>query len=47
VLELLAADMTIDEVLADYRDLEPDDILAALEYVARAAGRRVVQLPTA
>lgn len=29
VLELLAAGMTIDEVLADYPDLERDDILAA------------------
>ena len=26
VLELLAAGMTVDEVLADYPDLEPDDI---------------------
>ena len=38
-LELLAADMTIDEVLADYPDLERDDILAALEFGARAAGQ--------
>ena len=42
VLELLAAGMTVDEVLADYPDLERDDILAALEFGARAAGRRVV-----
>jgi uncharacterized protein (DUF433 family) len=34
VLELLAAGMTIDEVLADYPDLERDDILAALEFGA-------------
>ncbi len=48
VLELLAADMTIDEVLADYPDLDRDDILAALEFGARAAGRgRVVPLPAA
>ena len=37
--------MTIDDVLADYPDLERDDILAALEFGARAAGRRVVPLP--
>lgn len=42
VLELLSAGMTIDEVLADYSDLERDDILAALEFGARAAGRRRV-----
>ncbi len=48
VLELLAAGMTIDEVLADYPDLELDDILAALEFGARAAGRgRVVPPPAA
>jgi uncharacterized protein (DUF433 family) len=47
VLELLAAGMTLDEVLADYQDLERDDILAALEFGARAAGRRVVPLTAA
>jgi uncharacterized protein (DUF433 family) len=47
VLELLAGGMTVDEVLADYSDLERDDILAALEYGARAAGRRVVPLSAA
>lgn len=47
VLELLAAGMTVDEVLADYPDLERDDILAALEFGARAAGRRVVPLSAA
>lgn len=47
VLELLSAGMTIDEVLADYPDLERDDILAALEFGARAAGGRVVPLSAA
>ena len=42
VLELLSAGMTVDEVLADYPDLEREDILAALEFGARAAGRRRV-----
>jgi uncharacterized protein (DUF433 family) len=42
VLELLSAGMTIDEVLGDYPDLEREDILAALEFGARAAGRRRV-----
>jgi uncharacterized protein (DUF433 family) len=48
LLELLSAGMTIDEVLADYPDLEREDILAALEFGARAAGRhRVVPLSAA
>lgn len=40
--------MTIDEVLADYPDLERNDLLAALEFGARAAGGgRVVPLNAA
>ena len=35
ILELLSAEMTIDEILADYDDLERDDILAALAFAAR------------
>lgn len=34
IVGLLASGMTIDEVLADYDDLEADDVLAALEYAA-------------
>jgi uncharacterized protein (DUF433 family) len=30
LLELLSAEMTIEEILADYEDLEREDILAAL-----------------
>lgn len=37
VLEWLAGGMTIDEILADYPDLERDDILATLAYAARLA----------
>ncbi len=45
ILELLSAGMTVDEVVADYPDLEREDILPALEFGARAAGRgRVVPL---
>jgi len=32
LLELLAGGMTIDEILADYEDIERDDVLAALAY---------------
>jgi uncharacterized protein (DUF433 family) len=35
LLELLSSGMTIDEVLADYEDLERDDLLAALAFAAR------------
>ncbi len=35
VLEWLASGMTPEEILADYEDLEREDILAALSYAAR------------
>jgi uncharacterized protein (DUF433 family) len=35
LLELLSSGMTNDEILADYEDLERDDLLAALAYAAR------------
>lgn len=38
LLELLSSGMTIDEVLADYPDLERDDLLAALEFGALTTG---------
>lgn len=37
VLELLSAGMTIDDILADYEDLERDDVLAVLAFAARLA----------
>ncbi len=37
ILEWLASGMTIEEILADYEDLERADILAALDYAARLA----------
>ncbi len=37
ILEWLAAGMSIDEILADYEDLEREDILAALAFAARLA----------
>jgi uncharacterized protein (DUF433 family) len=42
LLELLASGMSIEEVLADYPDLERDDLLAALEFAALAAGGQAV-----
>lgn len=35
ILELLSSGMTTDELLADYEDLEREDILAALSFAAR------------
>jgi len=35
LLELLTSRMTHDEILADYPDLERDDLLAVLAYAAR------------
>ena len=35
ILELLSAGMTYEEILADYDDLETQDILSALDFAAR------------
>ncbi len=35
LLELLSSGMGYDEILADYPDLEREDILAALEFTTR------------
>src|SRR5688572_16730902 len=40
LLELLSSGMTFDEILADYEDLERDDLLAALAFAARLARTR-------
>src|SRR4051794_10636866 len=40
LLELLSSGMTFDEILADYEDLERDDLLAALAFAARLAQTR-------
>jgi uncharacterized protein (DUF433 family) len=37
VLGWLASGMSIDEILADYADLEREDILASLAYAAQLA----------
>lgn len=43
LLELLASGMTIEEVLADYPDLEREDLLAALEFGAAAVGGQYIE----
>jgi uncharacterized protein (DUF433 family) len=40
LLELLSSGMAPDEILADYEDLESDDLLAALAFAARLARTR-------
>jgi uncharacterized protein (DUF433 family) len=45
IMGLLASGMTTDQVLADYADLERDDVLAALEYAARVTQTRT-SVPT-
>ena len=42
VLELLSSGMSHGEILADYPDLENDDLLAALAYAARISRSRRV-----
>jgi uncharacterized protein (DUF433 family) len=43
LLELLSSGMTHDEILADYADLERDDLLAVLAFAARFARTRRLQ----
>ena len=43
LLELLSSGMTIDEILADYEDLEREDLLAVLAYAARLAQTKGLQ----
>jgi uncharacterized protein (DUF433 family) len=43
LLELLSSGMTPDEILADYADLEPEDLRAALAYAALVVHSRRLQ----
>ncbi|HEX8494827.1 MAG TPA: DUF433 domain-containing protein [Pyrinomonadaceae bacterium] len=43
LLELLSSDMSPEEILADYEDLEHEDILAALAFAARLSQIKRVQ----
>ncbi|MGH8017327.1 MAG: DUF433 domain-containing protein [Opitutaceae bacterium] len=44
VLDMLAAGETAETILADFPDLEADDIRACLEYAARQMDHAVVSL---
>jgi uncharacterized protein (DUF433 family) len=43
LLELLSSGMSHEEILADYEDLEREDILAALAFAARLSQIKRVQ----
>ncbi len=43
LLELLSSGMTVDEILADFEDLERDDVLAVLAFAARLSRTRRLQ----
>lgn len=42
ILDLLASDMTTQDILRDYPYLEADDIRAALAHAVRLDGHRVI-----
>ena len=44
LLELMSSGMTNEEILANYEDLERDDLLAALAYAARLSDVKRVAL---
>jgi len=43
ILELLSSGMTPDEILADYEDLEREDILAALSFATRLSSVKRIE----
>jgi uncharacterized protein (DUF433 family) len=43
LLDLLSSGMTHEQILADYEDLERDDLLAAIAYGAQLARTRRLQ----
>ena len=45
LLDLLAAGSTLEEILADYPQLQRDDLFAALAYAAEMTRERFVEVP--
>ena len=43
LLDLLSSGMTFEQILADYEDLERDDLLAVLAFAARLVRTRRLQ----
>ncbi|MEB3192044.1 MAG: DUF433 domain-containing protein [Snowella sp.] len=47
VLKLLASQLSIQEIVAAYPELEPEDIQQALNYAAWVVSDRVIDIPSA
>ncbi len=47
ILELFSAGMTSEAILADYPDLEPEDLRAVFAYATRLSQIKRVELPAA
>jgi uncharacterized protein (DUF433 family) len=47
MLEYLAAGDSIDDLLAEFSDLERDDLLACLQFAATAVKLKTLHVPTA
>jgi uncharacterized protein (DUF433 family) len=45
ILDLLASGTSPDDILSDYPDLTPDDILACIAYGAEMARERYIDIP--
>lgn len=45
ILDNLAVDMSIDEILSDYPSLRREDIQAAVSYAAELASERILSIP--
>ena len=45
ILDFLASGSTIDELLKDYPQLEPADVLACIAYGAEMSRERYVEIP--
>ena len=43
ILDLLSAPMSIPEILADYEDLEQEDIIAALQFAKRMSSIKRIE----
>ena len=46
ILELLGAEMSIDEILTEYPHLQREDILAALDYAAKTIANEEIIIPS-
>ena len=44
ILEWLSSGMSVEEILADYEDLEREDIMAALEFASRLAKVKRIEM---